>query len=101
MSDGRLTGFLRSEVADAITNGRMACKRPRWACRRPTSTRSDGRHKRSFRMRTTDANGGRNQSMRYVWSFDERRLYLISRERHETVVITVVETSLEREPVAA
>ena len=68
------------EVVDAIASHRMATRLPKFALRAGTSARSRGRRGR----------GELDRSLRYVWTADERRVYLIDRTRRATTILTVL-----------
>jgi bacterioferritin-associated ferredoxin len=74
-------GRICAEVGAAIRAGRMATRRPRFAVGRERPSRNDVRYL---------GKSGRAQSHRYVWTADERRLYLVARKPSVTEVITVI-----------
>lgn len=71
--------FIAGDVADAIASCRMAARVPRFAVQR--GMRRIARRKR---------NRERWRSVRYVWSADETRLYVIDRTNSVTTVLTAM-----------
>lgn len=93
--------LLAAEVAAAITAGRMAARQPRWSLRAGMERRPDARggvssraHRKGVPLRglATD----RKPTLRFVWTDDQRRLFLVRRGR-PSVVITCIRPDLGRE----
>lgn len=71
---------IAKEVAEALVDGRYSTKEPRWAQR-------DSR-RRSVGVR----NGGkeRDRTLRYAWTEDKMRLYLVDKAGDVTYVVTAI-----------
>jgi len=80
LSDARWRGLIETEVTEAIDQYRMALKIPRFAMREFDRTRT--RIWRNHRERA--------RSMRFLWTDDEQRVYLIDRRHGLERVITVI-----------
>lgn len=66
------------EIHSAIVQGRMAVNLPRWAVRPGRVTRTNAVRRR----------GEVSKQVRFVWTPDERRVYVIHRMRSRVVAIT-------------
>lgn len=79
LADSDVRRLIVTEVADAMREHRMATKLPRFAV---------GAHDR--RARAWRGNRERARSMRFLWTDDEGRVYLVNRLRQRAVVVTVI-----------
>ena len=72
--------LITEEVLDAIAQGRMATRTPRFAVRNGTTERALGRRNGAERDRTK----------RFVWNEACNRLYLIDRTQNMVAVVTTI-----------
>lgn len=76
VTDGALQDHVRLEVEAALALGRCACRQPRWLL-----VREGSRRRRARRWKAG--------VLRFVWTHDEQRAFLVRRLTDRTVVITV------------
>ena len=77
-SSGYLRLLIASEVESALAHNRYSTKQPRWA-------RSDGYRSRGRRNRHEI-----DRTLRFVWTEDKRRMYLIDKRGAMVRVITSI-----------
>lgn len=76
----RLMVFIANEVESAFTDCRYSTKEPKWAQKKEGS-RSVGRR---------NWNGERDRTLRYCWTENEDRVYLVDRQGKILRVITSI-----------
>lgn len=70
--------LIAKEVEDAVNHHRYATKLPSWA-------RANGRNHRGKRRA-----GGLDRTLRYMWTEDQRRVYLVDRHGDALRVVTSI-----------
>ena len=77
--------LIAADVTDALKNGRSSPKEPSFTPRGQTLSRKERQQKRP-----------NDKSLRYVWSEDRNRVYLVDRRGDEIIVVTSLPSNADK-----